>query len=483
MIHLTSRRISKIWFANLFLFLAVFGMFLSTPRSAGPDEPKHQATAWFVIHHGFITKNTHQPVFDIPQSLTVFPGCYAFKSNIGAGCMPPRSVDSTQSSVSDVFNYPPLYYYVVGLGQALVADTLGQTYADLGGRIASILLNLCVLFFAYRKLRHIYADPGGLLMMISTPMMMFLWAVVNPSGFEIATAILCAVYVYGFLKEDIKNQQEMLLSRNFTKIGLALTIFLFVNSRPIAFLWFGLLTLFIYLNLRSERIWKSIGSLIVSAVPGFIFLITTTLFLGTASPGRLPGYTPNPDPNVIYYVRTFATTVFIFPDRLGQMVGNLGWLDTPTPNILVISYIIFWVIFFSRQTHSLKKRTFLLLISTILIIPCAIETVYWNSWPGWWQGRYTLPLLIGILVIYFLKQSNISKINLKILILGSGVINITMLLENLLRYSFGVSEYLPAQISRPQIGFLRFDLVMCTLAVMIILLGKIYVLYNLDEKN
>ena len=128
-------RISEM-LAFLTVIVAIVGMFASTPRMAGPDEPAHQSTAWYTTNYGMPpTEEIYAPVpGNVSDSI-----CYAFDSANDASCLGPRQ--PLPPVEGRIFNYPPTYYWVVGFGQ-WVANGVGMAWMDVGGRFGSLLLNL-----------------------------------------------------------------------------------------------------------------------------------------------------------------------------------------------------------------------------------------------------------------------------------------------------------------------------------------------------
>ena len=466
----------------VFIFLAIIGMFFSTPRSAGADEPMHQATGWYAIHNGYTPNTNYTKVQDIPNSLTVIP-CFAFRSEIGADCLPSRNSISNQTSEYAIFSYPPLYYYFVGIGQVLTEKVVGLEFADLGGRVFSLILNLAILFFAFKKLRNIYPKPASLFMLIATPMIFFYLIVVNPSGLEISSAILFAIYFYGFLFEKFVKLPTLSSNQNFSKLGLGIAAFILLNSRSLGIVWFVALTFMALVGTGVRLSWRQMIGITIPSMPGVIVALVTIIIKGNSLP-ILPGYTPV-DTNFAFYLKAFVRTMTAFPDRFSQMIGNLGWLDTPTPSFIIFSGVAVWAVYFSRYGSStLGRFNFGLIIFVYLVvIPGIIETINWNRWPGWWQGRYTLPVLVGSILIYFLHLSKTRDLNLTPLILFSGILNIIMVIQNIFRYSFGIKDYFPIDVSSPQIGYVNFTFASVASIGMIFFLLKIRKSLNLNKRE
>jgi len=142
-------------------------MFISTPPSAGPDEPTHEVTAWYLSGHGLRPGSIEW--FSVPVSFSVDP-CFIHASQVTAGCMPPRSTAQALASTAEFTNYGPPYYWVVGVGQRIAASLLGIEYADIGGRLASFILNFGALLVLSLYMRRRSQWWGTFLLLVSTPM-------------------------------------------------------------------------------------------------------------------------------------------------------------------------------------------------------------------------------------------------------------------------------------------------------------------------
>src|ERR1035437_9284541 len=138
----------------LLIAIAGLGMLVSTPPSAGPDEPDHEVTAWYLSGHGLRPGSIEW--FSVPASFSIAHPCFAEEAVINASCIPPRSTAQVMVSTSRVLGYPPPYYWVVGVGQRLATSLIGIEYADVGGRLASFILSFgaLLLLSLYMRPRH-----------------------------------------------------------------------------------------------------------------------------------------------------------------------------------------------------------------------------------------------------------------------------------------------------------------------------------------
>jgi hypothetical protein len=85
-----------------------------------------------------------------------------------------------------------------------------------------------------------------------------------------------------------------------------------------------------------------------------------------------------------------------------EMVGVLGWLDTPVPNVAFYLWTAAFVIFLAGGLLWGTRRQICVLGALVLavwLVPVAIMVHDRPSLGLFWQGRYSLPLAAGAIVI------------------------------------------------------------------------------------
>jgi hypothetical protein len=453
--------------AWLLVALAAVGMLVSTPPSAGPDEPVHEVTAWYLTGNGLKPSSTVW--FLVPESLWVGP-CYGAQSNRNASCMAPRSANQGMVSVStlSIVNYPPPYYWVVGAGERLAA-LVGNQYADIGGRLASIILNLGALLLLGLYMRRRNAWWGTFLLLVSTPMAVFLGIVVNPSGWEIT----CALVMAAALSEAAWSRRPVesdAWSKTTTAI-LVLASLGLSTARPIGFLWASGLTLSaVALAPKMPRL-QSLARLAGAVAPGIIvglYWVLTHPSFGSSSTATSPSTVPN-------LVNWFAESLLTFPEFLRHMFGVLGWLDTPMPGLLLFLSIAAWAVLLTRLP-SIGTAAKMCGIFGIVIMPSAIEALGWAAYPAWWQGRYTLPFALGFVLLLLLRSGRLIPRMISI-VSGISVLSLgVMVWVNAIRYGFGLNGFgLPASLGSPGISPVRLGISAVIGALLLLVSGFLLV--------
>jgi len=393
--------------------------------------------------------------------------------------MPPRSANGGTVSAGTVYNYPPVYYLVVGFGERVGAK-VGRQYADIGGRIASALLSFGMLFLLSLYMRRRNPLWGNFLLLLSTPMAVFLGVVVNPSGWEItcgiALAAILAEAAWAYLPGDpgllgdagptpdsggLPRTAALLLA--LASLGLCL-------ARPLGFVWaIGLTGSAIVLSpaVRPRLSARIIGAVAPGVAAGVLWMLTHPYKQGVMTPDGV--VMPS---TVRSLVDWFAQSLLRFPDRLQQMFGVLGWLDTAMPQLLVVATIAVWAVLLTRLP-SVRRTAVLCGVVGIWVLPSVVEAAGWGAWPAWWQGRYTLPFALGFVLLLVLRSGRLVPRTVSAAAAFSALSLGIMVLVNTERYAFGLTPVeLPATLSNASLGSGR--LVVSVAAGAVLLVAGVY---------
>ena len=449
------------WLAALTVVLAVLGMWVSSPPMVGPDEGAHQATA------SYLTVNVMPPTAEgreYVSGMLVYGDCpMGFDAQQDASCVPGR--DDVRPVKERILNYPPPYYWVVGLGQKAAPGA--DQWMDVGGRVASMLLNVGALTLLALLLRRHTRNWGTLLLAIATPMAAFLWAVVNPNGWEITAGLL---FAYAFARAWWQRPGESSAPSQWISItSVAVTAIVFALSRHDAIVWLSLLTIGVVVMGRGVTGRIRQASLIAAAglgvFAGLLWQVTHPAQHTDNNPDRVV------DPTLLDHLHWLGQIDEVLPDRLRQMVGVLGWLDTPAPQWIVLALLLTW----GAVVGFLFARTRIPIVVLVvgffgsILVPSVLEALRWNDWPYWYQGRITLSFTIPFLFLFLLRFGGRGYRAVIALSVVNALALATMVWLNVARYSFGISDYLPMRWTDPAIGQLSFWIgVACAAAILVI---------------
>jgi hypothetical protein len=446
----------------LLLAIAGFGMFISTPQGAGSDEPAHELTAWYLSAHGL--PPTSDGEFSVPVSFTYDP-CFN-NSTINASCASPRSTDMVLVPNSRVLLYPPPYYWVVGAGQRLAASLVGVEYADIGGRLASFILNFGTLFLLSLYMRRRNQVWGTILLIVATPMAAFMWSVVNPNGWEIT----CGLVMAAALSEAAWSHrwlETVALPKSTTLLLVVASIALSL-ARPLGFVWAAGLTLSAF-TLAPSINRRLLVRVACAVAPGIILGLLWTL--GHHALIGPPGTEPSPT-TVGDLITWFAASLARLPLHLWQMFGVLGY--TPAPLLLFAANVFAWGALL-RRLPAMRKAAAICGVFGIVILPSVIESAGWAVWPAWWQGRYTLPFALGFALLWLLRSGQLIPRAISVMS-GIGLLSLGLMVWiNALRYAFGV-DLLGVPVSLAQQGISPVRLWLSMAVATLLFLVSIYLL-------
>ena len=306
----------------------------------------------------------------------------------------------------------------------------GLEYADVGGRLASVLLNLGVLFLLGLYMRRRNRLWGNYLLLVSTPMAVFLDVVVNPSGWEITCGLVMAVALSEAAWGRLSVRRVRGLAEEHHRV-----------SRPREHRPVHRPTSRVPVGDWSDRIGLRIGPLETQTRPAAHgrggrpghrrgrSLVSLTHQYGVAAPSTFPGL-----------VRAFADTLHVLPGVHPAHVWSPRLAGHADSRAALVLNVAAWAVLLTRLP-SIRKAAIACGVFGIVVVPCAISASVWAAWPLWWQGRYGMPFALGFVLLLLLRSgrliprmvSTVSGISL----LSLGI----MVWVNEIRYGFGLDGF------------------------------------------
>lgn len=387
------------WAAALGTLAGVWAF--SSPIFSVPDEPSHVIKAAAVargqllgdevkVHNGSVTEVQVPAVYAVSHRV---PECYARQSNVTADCAPAFSGSTRSATVrTTAGRNPPFYYFIVGL-PSLVFTSVEGIYLM---RLVSAAMCAAFLASAFASAR-LFARARVMIMALGlalTPMVLFLAGAVNPNGVEIAAAICLWASLAALLLVPGHEHNGRLVAR----VGLAACAM--VLTRALAPGWLLLIAaLFLplvgwgrmrdVLSSRMVRVWVGVVGLAA------VFTVAWVVGTGTLS-GSVEDFADYSTTNILR--ESFGKT---YIDVL-QMIGSFGWLDTPAPAFTYLVWLfgvgflllLAWGVAVRRQVVALVA-----VLAVVVLVPFAMEASQVRHLGFAWQGRYTLPLAVGLPVL------------------------------------------------------------------------------------
>ena len=375
----------------LSLLLALWG--LATPRFAVPDEPAHYVKAAAVVRGQLIGPPERPTRFRLPPAIVdakFQTGCFVFLPREPAGCEPGQGGSGTGPgdvvAYTAAGKYPPAYYALVGL-PTLVWPDLRSVHAARGVSAAlSAALLAAALTAAASGGRRLAAAATAVAV---TPMVLFVSSGINPSGPEIAAAAALWTSGAALARGSGPPAPPLVATLGLSAVVLAL-------SRPISPFWVAVIGVALLLLAGWRRVVELLryrGVLLAVAGTVLACAAQAAWILSSASLQLYGAGERVPLPERV------TTSIGLTDDRLRQLVGWFGWLDTPPPLAVHLAWaaalLVLLGVALRRQAPRVVAVTVLLVIG-VLAVPVVLEARSISEVGYFWQGRYTLPLAVGV---------------------------------------------------------------------------------------
>jgi hypothetical protein len=433
---------------------------IATPLFAAPDEPAHVVRA-ASIARGTITgevvrqstpaeRGAFRPIdfngayrVRLPEIFrsAYTAGCFAFQADKTANCASFRGSDRNVDVLTTAGGQPPAYYAVVGILSRPFPNGTAMIYYM---RLVSALMTCALLASAIASLertaRPALAYAGAAVAI--TPMVLFLGGVVNPSGMEIAAALCVWTSGAALAREAALRIDRRLVARLTVGAG-ALAL-----ARPLGPFWLALIGIALLSISAREgwaRIWTSrpirIGALVVATC-------SVAQVAWIASVGTLNTATTNTVGINLPWINLTRGSIGMSFTRFEQMIGVFGWLDTKSPGFTLFLWILALGSVLTLAVlvgHRRLVAAATVLVGLTILVPIALEVPNVPAAGYFWQGRYTLPLAVGVPVLAGIaaaaaRLSESLRVGRLLTMVGSALVvgQILAFMQALRRYTVGV---------------------------------------------
>jgi hypothetical protein len=322
-------------------------------------------------------------------------GCFDRHREVAANCLTFGGSTAARTVLTPVARYPPLYYALVGIPARLVRAGSHAVYLmrAVSAALTAALVASAVL--SLRRLRRPVIALVGLLLAL-TPTVLYFGAMVNPSGLEIVAAL--ALWASGGVLAT-EASTGIVDARVVHRVGIAAC--LLVLSRQLAPVWLAAVLVTLGLLATRPGLAALARSSVVRAwsVVAGVCSVAAIAWIAWAGPlasgaSIFPG-DPRPMPQILRDV------IGASPHLVPEMIARLGWLDTPAP----AATMLLWLVLVGALVAlglALGGRAGALaaaLVVAAAVIPVLLEFLGARSIGLTYQGRYTLPLAVGIPVL------------------------------------------------------------------------------------
>jgi hypothetical protein len=386
-------------------FLNFAAWSLATPLFASPDEPTQVAYAAAAVRGQVVGRTIGGDAnattgISIPEVFAggpAYAACYAFHATVPASCAAPLP-ESTRTVRTTTYTgrYPPLYYFAVGWPSLVSVSETGIYLM----RLVSALLNAVMVALALTSVA-LWSKRRLLLVGVAvavTPMAWFLGGVLNPNGLEISAAV--CLWTSGLvLVLDHANRPPAGLVAIVAGAACVL-----VQVRPLSALWAALVLAFLAL----VGGWRSVCALARSravrraAVPVAACGLFAVVWVAAVHSLDLKPVGP-PVPAAEDGLQLFGAVLERTGTWLQQMVGVFGWLDTNAPLLTdVVDGVLVAALAAAALRRPRRRRggaAVLLLALVVVGVPVALVVSQAHRLGIDWQGRYALPLAVGVVLL------------------------------------------------------------------------------------
>lgn len=392
----TGRRAFWVTWAALWLLMAVWAV--ANPLMASPDEPAHVVRAASLVRgqllppDGAWGSDVRVPAFY--DKVNAYPTCYMFLPDEPGDCEVPAPADPerTVDSATMAGKYNPLYYAVVGL-PTLLPPGDGVLYLM---RLVSAGLCAFLLALGFRAVAQTPAPAwtvlgvGGAL----TPMVVFLCSSVNPAGVEIAAAFA----LWAQMLTLLRHPDPAVTGSRMGWIAVSATVLL--NARGLSLLFGAVIVAVAVLSaplthvmevFRTRTTWPWF------AVIGVTGIAAAAWVLGAGSLGV--GGVAHPD---LTFLGVARTTLLSTPDYVTNMVGQFGWMDTNLDPTIHMTFAAAagLALLLAVALGTWRDRVLLAVVATASVgLPVLIHASQAQTLGIIWQGRYILPVAVGLPVL------------------------------------------------------------------------------------
>jgi hypothetical protein len=410
----------------------------SIGRYGGPDEPAHVLRA-YAVAHGDVDGDRVSDLpsgyrgVTVPRTLgTGDPTCYRHDATLPSTCsVPTPPHEGTVYVATSAGVAPPLYYALVGLP----ARVLGVADDPLAYRFVALAWVAVVLAFAAVRARALGRAALTMLVLVP-PSAWFLLGVVNPNSLEIA---LCALAWVGVARV---RRSGTTTAADIAWIGVPLGVA--VAMRPIALVAAVAVVSVLVVDPRTRPTWRGAALLAMPAVIGGVSVLAWQRVIGwdgtdprTAVTGSL--------------WRALRDSVGGLGRTAGELIGTTGWLEVSLPVPVKVAWLALLaaVLARTRAARSVRVRARtaataraergawavwgLVLVGT----PVAFETVFSSSIGPIWQGRYSVPVFIGLGALVASRGGTRWR-DLRLLVVAALAVECASFVVTVRRYSVGI---------------------------------------------
>lgn len=375
---------------------------LASPLMSLPDEPAHAIRAAAVVRGDVAggswdaDPTTTQATVPKYVAHTHELTCFAFRADVTAGCQQGVKGDPDRLVTTGTSAGPnsPLYYAIVGTPTLFLSGN-SALYAMRGVNAVLCAAALAVMVMQLMQLAR-WRWSLVAAFVATTPMMLYLGGAINPNGLEAASAGALTATLIGLMRNE--STRGVLAERLiFTTVFAGLLL----STRSIAMLW-TLIAIGVALMFSRSTVLRSLlrrPSTWIAAV--LCVAVSAATLYWYLNPPVLDGT------KVFAGTDTGIKTAFVMMvlqtfDYASAWIGLFGWVDTPAPGYAIAVWGGALAALFVAGVLVARGRgriTVIGMLVLIVLVPALSQASVIQTIGYIWQGRYTLALLVMLLVV------------------------------------------------------------------------------------
>ena len=397
----------------LYVTCLTFSWVLIQPPYGVSDEPAHTIKAVASAYGQF---DSPQAVgqfgygaykYEIPKVLTSIWHftCYDSDTRVTAACIGDFPTGSELvETTSTAGPYPPTYYLSVGWPGRLVPSQTGFYLM----RFLSALLFCLILTYTFwlQFLRSQSRNAWVSILLLLTPAVSSFSGVINPFAMEIAAAAL--FWTSAILLTDSRESNR---ESKYLWVALVISSLLFSIIRPAAFMWIAVSAFFVFFSSPKNGILVSrFKDKIVRSLVGIVFnAIVISIAITYRSRTDLEADAANTIKPLVSPGGDTFSNMLISYGNLGtffrQFFGYFGWTSFYPPKVVPVLFMTALVLSLGLVTLTQwrMRAGLAALLSFVFFSPVVLEGARASHAGFFYQGRYLLPVAVGIPIYIWLR--------------------------------------------------------------------------------
>lgn len=372
---------------------------VAAPYFSGPDEASHAARVWSISRGQLLGSEMAVPggqqggnrIVEVPRWLALSvadPACFKADENASASCASLLDDSTVVETSTTAGAQLPFTYLPAALGFVVASHGPGLLLVRVLGAVVTAALLASSVLTARRSPARRWLVPA--IALACPPMFLYIAAVTNPSGPEIAGAIAVWISLLA-LAVDSRIETRVLVRLTAGAVVLVL-------ARQLGPVWLAVIVLAMVPSLGWARVRVLIADRRAQVAAGVIALSGVVWALWSV------------------LVRPLATidTGFGVPERgLGivrnqagrlwlhaqESVGVFGWLEVRAPFLTYLVWVVGILLLVGlcwMANRGWRAVAPVVVLAGALVLQTAAEYRSVPTMGYFWQGRYTLPVLVGV---------------------------------------------------------------------------------------